>query len=159
MPNLTQARGQEAMRVTRAFKKSPEDAAKELATVILPDLTRNLLAAIKRGEGWAIRTGLEVAKMVGAQPLVVVNMLQALGVRDEAELRARVETAKRLDSLSEATADQMAEDAMAVMRQAVMRSPAILERLEAFVVGLRSVSRAEVMDETGNGVPLNGSGH
>ena len=146
MPNLTTSRGHTSLSVRAAYRRSPAEASRILSERILPELTRQLMAAIKRGEGWAIRTGFEIARMVqGGQTQIVVALLGELGVRDEAEAKALVASGKRLEQLAETPPATMLHDALEVVKLCVRKEPHLAAEARRV---LETLSSAEEVNGT-----------
>ena len=54
----------------------------------------------KGAQRWAVRNVLEMAKLVGTQPQIMMAFFQAAGVRDQGEALALMDSGRRLQSLT-----------------------------------------------------------
>ena len=100
-------------------------------------------------EPWALRAWLEAAGAVGAMSQVVVNLHASMGVRNEDELRALVESGRRLERMNDGqiSDEEYFDAAYDLMRNLLRKRPEWREKLHALTSG------AEVVGVNTNGGP------
>lgn len=95
-----------------------------------------ILQGIDRGERTSLRLYAEAMRWVGGQINIAVALVESLGVRDEVELRALVESGKRLEQLRANAAcslDDYRDEAVELLLMVLSQRPEwrlqVLERL------------------------------
>ena len=85
-----------------------------------------VLQGVDRGERSCLRLYAEALKWVGAQTNLVAVFVQALGVRDESELKTLVESGRRLERLADPSAvslEHYRDEAVELLRMVLMEYP------------------------------------
>lgn len=124
-----------AARIRVLAKGHEDDLRHELAADLLPPAIEAIRAGLKPvcttcgkgGQRWAVRSVLEICKLVGAQPQVLLQWFQQAGVRDQDEGLRLIEQGKKMEQLKDAGVGprESFESAMDLLTLAVQEDPSL----------------------------------